>query len=336
MFWKRKKKAESGTVVWRDRYGNISCPGENGCPRECDGSCPIWLNTQGLEKLRFGQPLEAVPLFQQAIAIAPDFADAANNLGSAYGISNQHEKAYEYFGKALALKKDYPQAMFGLIVSAKNLGKYDEALSYCDAYDHLPGCSAAELRKDIQRLAAGNQSSAKKPGNWLVLAEKLLQSGRQKGYIQSDGFPQIPELLVCAEPTCLKILNAKADYEKKHPETGNKGISAFYAWSAFAGMGAVYHWNEDWDALSKAGIYETMTKERGFFAMDEYVLDTIGIPFGSDQCNEFLRFIFELTMECMGHISKEKLEVGIDTLLYGAKAMYAFGMVFEMNRLGMR
>ncbi len=336
MFWNKKKKAESDSVVWRDKTGKIACRGDT-CPKDCDNSCPIWLNTLGLQMLQRDEPLQAIPFFQGAVSIAPDFADAYNNLGGAYGSSNQHEKAYEFFGKALELKRDYPNAMYGMIVAAKNLGKYDEALKYCDAYDRLPGCSAAELRQDIEQLAAGKQSNPQQSGNWMLLAAKLLQSGREKGYIQSEGFPQIPELMVCAEPTCLKILDAELDYEEDHPEAKKHGAMTVYSWAAFAGMGAVYHWNEDWNALSKAGVYETMTKERGFFAMDEYVLDTIGIPFGSDQCKEFLQFIFGLTAECMGYISNENSEASaIDTLIYGAKAMYAFGVVFEMNRLGMR
>ncbi len=334
MFW-NKKKADSDSVVWRDKNGKITCRGDS-CPKDCDNSCPIWLNTLGLQMLQRNQPLQAIPFFQGAVTIAPDFTDAVNNLGSAYGSSNQHEKAYEYFGKALAMKKDYPKATFGLIVAAKNLGKYDEALKYCDAYDRLPGCSAAELRQEIQRLASSKQNTPPKPRNWLLLASKLLESGREKGYIQSDGFPQIPELLLQAEPTCLRLLDAQLDYQEHHPETQANGTLTIYAFSALAGMGAVYHWNEDWDTLSKTGVYETLTKERGFFEMDEYVFDTIGIPYGSDPCKELAHFLFVLASECIGAITEEGLEINLDTLLYGAKAMYAFGMVFEMNRLGMR
>ena len=295
----KKKKNNIDSVVWRDQNGKIVCQGEQNCPQECNSMCPIWQNTRGLEMLQIGQPLKAIPFFQQAVAIAPDFIDAINNLGSAYGSNNQHDKAYEYFKKALELNKDYPKATFGLIVASKNLGKYDEALKYCDAYDRLPGCNAEEIREEIQRLASSHQPSQKQSGNWLILASKLLQFGRENGYIQSNQFPQIPELLACAESTCLKLLSAEADYEKEHPEVRERGPIIVYSWAAFAGMGAVYHWDKDWPELSSIGIYETMTKERGFFAMDEYVLETIGIPFGSDQCKELLRFIFNLTIECI-------------------------------------
>ena len=335
MFWK-KKKSESDSVVWKDKTGKITCPGD-ACPNDCDNNCPIWLNTSGLQFLLQKQPQQAIKLFQRAISIAPDFPDAVNNLASAYGHINQHEKAYEYFKKALAMKEDYQSAIRGIIVAAKNLENYEEALKYCDAYDRLPGCNAVELRQDIQKRMNDNLTFSQKYGNWLILAEKLLQIGRNEGYIHSVGFPQIPELLACAEPTCIKILNAEAEYEKDHPNVSEYGrIKVIYYWSALAGIGAVYHWNNDWDTLSQEGIFEALTKERGFNEMDEYVLETVGISFESDQRKELYNVFDELLSECSGYISYEKTDVYRNTLLLGAKAMYAFGMVFEMNRLGMK
>jgi len=335
MFWK-KKKAESDSVVWRDKTGKITCPGGD-CPNDCDNNCPIWLNTSGLQMLLQGRPQQSIDLFHRAIAIAPDFADAMNNLATAYGNNGQHEKAFEYFEKALAAKDNYESAILGLIISAKKLGKYDEALKYCDAYDKLPGCNADKLRKDIPKSDSTGNQTPLPSSSWMLLAEKLLQMGRDRGYIQSTGFPQIPELLIQAESIYQKILNAEANYQKEHPEENYDGwYFTVLSWSAYAGMGAVYHWNEDWNALSKAGIYETLTKERGFIAMDEYVFDTIGIPFGSSEYHEFSKFRIEMQVECENHLDARNLDTFLDTLLCGAKAMYAFGMVFEMNRLGMK
>lgn len=36
----------------------------------------------------------AIIALKAAIAIAPDFQDAFNNLGAAYGTNNQHKEAY--------------------------------------------------------------------------------------------------------------------------------------------------------------------------------------------------------------------------------------------------
>ncbi len=76
--------------VWRDRNGKLFCPG-NHCKQECDDRCPIFLNTRGLQFLTMGRPWPAIANFKQAIELAPDFADAYNNLGAANGNVNQHK-----------------------------------------------------------------------------------------------------------------------------------------------------------------------------------------------------------------------------------------------------
>ena len=42
-----KKKNKSNTPVWRNVNGQIVCPGD-ACAKECDDTCPIYLNTQCL------------------------------------------------------------------------------------------------------------------------------------------------------------------------------------------------------------------------------------------------------------------------------------------------
>ena len=69
--------------------------------------------------------------------------------------------------------------------------------------------------------------------------------------------------------------------------------------------------------------------------MDEYVLDTIGLPFGSDGAMAFGKFIYEMSQKCMLFVDPDGDSLDADAVIRGAKAMYAFGVVFEMNRLGM-
>lgn len=331
MFFKHENSSDS--VVWRNASGRIDCPGDD-CPQDCDDRCPIWLNTSGLEQLLRNRPGDAIEIFQKAISIAPDFHDAHSNLGTAYGMSGRHKEAYDAFSKALELRKDYPQALRGLISAEKNLGMYEEALAHCDAYELLPGCSAQELRGQIERLAGKSPADDAERTNWLLVAEKLLKIGRGEGYIQSEGFPQIPELMILAERVSKQILMAAMDcYERAH------NIHPFlvtFAWAAYAGIGAVFHWNLDWGALSSAGVYETMTRERGFGEMDEYVLDTIGLPFGSDEAMALGKFLYEeLSPKCMLFVDPDGDSLDADAVIRGAKAMYAYGVVYEMNRLGM-
>lgn len=138
-------------VVWRDRNGKVACPGPMGCPHGCEDSCPIFHNSEGLSFLRENKPLAAIPHFQRAVSIAPDFHEFHNNLGVAYGASGQHQKAYESFTKTLELKKDYPKAIHGLLLSSANLGKYDEALRLCDEYERITGINMQSARAQIKQ-----------------------------------------------------------------------------------------------------------------------------------------------------------------------------------------
>ena len=67
--------------------------------------------------------------------------------------------------------------------------------------------------------------------------------------------------------------------------------------------------------------------------MDEYVLDAIGIPFGSDECKSFMTFLKILVNTCIGKILPDGEKLTGDMLMKGVKAMYTFGVTYEMDRL---
>lgn len=326
LFGKNKKNK----VVWRNREGQIVCTGDN-CPQKCDEKCPIWENTMGLTMLKINEFGKAVEAFQHALEIAPDFVDAQNNMGTAYGMSNQHQKAYEAFSKALAMRPRYAKALRGMIVAEKNLGKYDEALRHCDELESY-GDDASDLREGISNAMGANDEEKTEALHYLDVTLKLLDMGREKGYIQSKDFAHIPEIMACAERVCLKIVNGILDCVQDDEHSDPATI--ILLWSAFAGMGAVFHWHVDWDHLSKAGIYEVLTKERGIYAMDEYVYDTIGIGFGSEEEKEITRFLRTLANCCIDEMVEH--DTSLASVVSCAQAMYLYGMMFEMNRLGMR
>lgn len=313
--------------AWRDKSGRIVCKGD-ACPADCDNSCPIWLNTMALQLLQCGNPDQAIVLLNAAIEIAPDFPDLYNNLGSAYGMSNQHQEAYRSFKKAYELKPQYMTALFGIIVSEKNLGMFDEAISHCKEYESLGG-DASALRESIHTAQFPEEDAVEES-----MLERLLSIGRSAGYIKSIGFSSIPEILISAESVCKKLLIAITKHQKEHPADVDNPLALTYMWSALAGMGAVYHWNDSWERLSLTGIYETLTAERGVFAMDEYVFDIIGIPEHSLEHRELTRFLWSLVDTCIDDI--EDNEDLRKKLIEHAKAMFCWGMVYEMNRLGMK
>ena len=95
--------------------------------------CPIHLQTLALERLLKGDYEEAVRLLRKAVEIEPDFADAWNNLGAAYGQLGKHHDAFSSYQKSYTLLQK-PNPMYGLAVAAKNLKDYSVAMQYATIY----------------------------------------------------------------------------------------------------------------------------------------------------------------------------------------------------------
>ena len=205
--------------------GSITCRGK---------SCPIWLNTMGLKMLQIGQPEGAIRAFNDALALAPDFIDVQNNIGTAYGMNDQHEKAYAAFKKAFEMKPGYLKALNGLIVSEKHLGMYEEALQHCDQMERLGG-NADQLRQSIRE--AMNGDDPKQPINYLDVTIALLDSGRKAGYIQSKDFAHIPEIMVRAEEVCTKNIVGINEYAEENPGEVSNPSSVMLVWAAYGWYG---------------------------------------------------------------------------------------------------
>ena len=318
---------------WRNKQGVADCPGDR-CPKkDCDESCPIWLNTLGLQMLQMGQFERAIIYYKRSLSLDPAIPETYNNMGMAYGMSDNHQEAYKAFKKAVELKPEYGKAMRGLIVSEKNLGMYDEALAHCDKFAKLPDNDAVKLRNDIISLRDGLTADEPALPNQTELLLSFLEKAREEGFIQSEALVHIPEVMVQAKNVCSKIIR---DFVPRYQNDMLSGLSIILGWSAYAGIGAVYHWNMDWPSLEKNGIFETLTRARGIGEMDEYVMDSIGLPFGSPEEKEVSEFFRGLANECIFSTIAPAGNRIMDVLLQCSCAMYNTGMVFEMNRLGMK
>jgi hypothetical protein len=74
------------------------------------------------------------------------------------------------------------------------------------------------------------------------------------------------------------------------------------AWCVYAGIGTVHHWKVDGDSFDKKCIFETLTEERGVFAMDEYVQDCIGHPHDSTEGKRLTAHIMSTAKYCIDNI----------------------------------
>lgn len=129
------------------------------------------------------------------------------------------------------------------------------------------------------------------------------------------------------------LFHIMMDYGNTHPKTDV--VSMALIWSAYAGIGAVYHWNKNWNELQATGLFEILTRERGISEMDEYVLDCINMPFGSGKQKKFTQFLYSQNFLSLSLLTPDEEEDPLELLMCAAKAMFVFGMAFEMNRLGM-
>ena len=155
------KKGSSNKVVWRNAQGIITCPGDS-CPKNCDDTCPIYLNTQAAMLMSIGQGAKAIPIYNKALEIAPDFYDAWNNLGGIYGGQGNYQKAYEHYKKAHEVNPQKPNPIYGLMLSSRDLGRYEECIQWCDLYSRLSHDGRDVPIKNEANAALGNAGSGNK------------------------------------------------------------------------------------------------------------------------------------------------------------------------------
>jgi len=77
----------------------------------------------------------AISYFNQAVQIAPDFADAWSNLAAMNGSENKYREALECYTKAHELNPKKLPPIFGLAIVNRDLHQYEEAIKWCDEYD---------------------------------------------------------------------------------------------------------------------------------------------------------------------------------------------------------
>jgi tetratricopeptide (TPR) repeat protein len=76
-----------------------------------------------------GRLPEAVACYEQALNLAPDYAEAHNNLGHALmGIRGRMPEALAHYERALRLKSDFPEALNNLGVALVRSGRTEEAI----------------------------------------------------------------------------------------------------------------------------------------------------------------------------------------------------------------
>lgn len=75
-----------------------------------------------------GELSQAVPAFENALALRPDDPALCFNAGFAVQRAGDHERAMELMGRAIALDPKLDRAWYGLGLSLAHAGRYEEAV----------------------------------------------------------------------------------------------------------------------------------------------------------------------------------------------------------------
>ena len=106
-----------------------------------------------------GRVDEAIAQYRQALAIRPDYADASNNLGLALAATGRTDEALACYEQALKLSPNVPNLHNNMGSVLVNCGKADEALlHFRTAVELNPDYAAARKNLDA---AIGRQGKAK-------------------------------------------------------------------------------------------------------------------------------------------------------------------------------
>lgn len=165
---------------------------------------------------------------------------------------------------------------------------------------------------------------------YLLSASEMAKIDQEQGFLPEyrGGTPHIPELLMPVG----SVVDELYGNIIKDPNYSDDHMEIYLVFCAYAGMGAVQLWNDDWDTLKREGIVESLIKPRGIDEMDEYVTDIIGIGYGSEESDALL-----LRLKSWGITLLDTIEGGITLkeMFFLAKLMYCYGMIRQMSKMGM-
>jgi Tfp pilus assembly protein PilF len=114
-------------------------------------------SNRGIALQRLARYQDALAGFQQAIALKPDYANAYNNCGLALKDLKRYPEEPACYEKAIALKPDFAEAHNNLGNALQNLKRYPEALQhYEQALALNPGYVSAAWNKALLKLLAGH------------------------------------------------------------------------------------------------------------------------------------------------------------------------------------
>ncbi|MGA3267271.1 MAG: tetratricopeptide repeat protein [Verrucomicrobiota bacterium] len=141
-YWK------DGVTLWRH---TLACTPEN-----------YWTQySLGIALVYQGQLDEAIPHYERALQLKPDFADACVNLGNVLARQGKWGEAVQDYERALQLKPDYAKAEYNLGNALTGQGQLAEAVQHYErALQLTPHYAEAEINLGNALAALGKPAEA--------------------------------------------------------------------------------------------------------------------------------------------------------------------------------
>ena len=146
----------------------------------------------------------------------------------------------------------------------------------------------------------------------------LLDFGVKDGFLSQPKFVFVPEVMLLAPKLCPQV------YQKVTQLVNSP--TACCGFCAYTAIGTTYIWQNDFACFQNADILEMLEKPREYDCMDEYITDMTG--FEHSEIEKHLQTAAVLTIGNTENAAKnfeQCLEI-----------MFHYGMVLEMNKLGLR
>ena len=269
---------------------------EQSCPKECN-ACAISIKTEADVCQINNKFDEAIAKYKLVVAQEPQFAEAWNNMASAYGSLGNHKLALEAYLKAVDIDPIYGKAMWGAVMALMNLGREREALTILNdiikQYDYKEASKLiAELKnRNVTPLPVCRNIEEKCAKQIAMIAKHYgLECESKTGSVSVD----INELFVGLFDSFFEYLSK---YYKEVNAASFSNICAKFM--MLAGMAAAKLYHTEKSRLATEGLVNILSKPKDFFAMDEYCCDYLGIPYVPDKENELSPCINNMSLEAI-------------------------------------
>ena len=320
-------------MLGRDETKHTICEYEDNvsaCPKSCS-KCAIGLKTDGDMALSGNDVQSAIKYYKKALFIDSRFAEAWNNLGNAYGLLNEHNKALAAFEKALAIDDTYGRALFGKAISLKYLGKLEESMSVVNTilemYDDE---NVKNFKESLKNMGIAEDTKVYSLNHIIdLMTEKVKDIINEYNLYNSDGRLVVERELGNKQPYSSKIhdyFHALNKYNGLEKECYDSIIASF-----FGGICLTFYFYEDKQTFVSQDPYDYISDHANLEELDNTAYSLL-LNFDDSKEEKLWTSIYNYANYCYGVIKclQTKEDVN-DAIVDACESAYVTGVLFGMK-----